>query len=64
MKIQLFCRDDDKCPSATKPYMIEIDEETVMDINNIATIFCPYCNRAMKVREHAEDGVLKRQATA
>ena len=48
MKIKLLCRDDENCPADIKPFMIEIDEEAVMDVNNIATVFCPYCNRTMK----------------
>ena len=48
MKIKLLCRDDDKCPADKKPFMLEIEEEAVMDLNNIATVFCPYCNRTMK----------------
>ena len=51
MKIKLFCRDDEKCPAAIKPFIIEIEEEAVMDVNNIATVFCPHCNRTMKSPE-------------
>ena len=51
MKIKLLCRDDEKCPAEIKPFMIEIDEEAVMDVNNIATVFCPHCNRKMKSPE-------------
>ena len=56
MKIKLLCRDDEKCPSETKPFMIEIDEEAVMDVNNIATVFCPHCNRKMKSPEQPHYG--------
>ena len=61
MKIKLLCRDDEECPSDIKPFMIEIDEETVMDINNIATVFCPFCNRAMNSPEHSDNGSQRRQ---
>jgi hypothetical protein len=48
MKIKLICRDDEKCPAEKTPFMMEIDEESIMDGNNIATVFCPHCNRTMK----------------
>jgi hypothetical protein len=56
MKLKLLCRDDEKCPAEIKPYMIEIDEEAVMDGNNIATVFCPHCNREMKSQERPYSG--------
>ena len=56
MKIKLICRDDDGCPADVKPFMIEIDEEAVMDVNNIATIFCPHCNRKMKSADQSNNG--------
>ena len=31
MKIKLLCHDDEKCPADIKPFMLEIDEEAVMD---------------------------------
>ena len=63
MKIKLLCRDDENCPADIKPFMIEIDEEAVMDVNNIATVFCPYCNRTMKSLEQSYNGDPHRQAT-
>ena len=48
MKIKLQCRNDEKCSADTKPFTWEIDDEAVMDYNNMATVFCPYCNRSLK----------------
>ena len=56
MKIELLCRDDEKCPAEIKPFMLEIDEEAVMDVNNIATVFCPHCKRTMKPPEQSYNG--------
>ena len=47
MKIKLQCRNDDKCSADAKPFTCEIDEEAVMDDNNMATVFCPHCNRSL-----------------
>ena len=55
MKIKLLCRDDENCTADIKPFTIEFDEEAVMDFNNIATVFCPYCNRTMKSPEQPDD---------
>ena len=48
MKIKLHCRDDENCPSDVKPFTMEIDDEAVMDVNNIAAVFCPHCKRTLK----------------
>jgi hypothetical protein len=48
MKIKFHCRNDEKCSSDAKPFTWEIDGEAVMDHNNMATVFCPHCNRALK----------------
>ena len=53
MKIKRLCRDDESCAADIKPFIIEIDVEAVMDVNNIATVFCPYCNRTMKSPEQS-----------
>ena len=63
MKIKLICRDDENCTADIKPFMIEIDEEAVMDVNNIATVFCPYCNRTMKSLEKSYNDDPHRKAT-
>ena len=63
MKIKLLCLDDENCPADIKPFMIEIDEEAVMDVNNIATVFCPYCNRTMKSPEQSYNGDPHRKET-
>lgn len=51
MKIKLHCRDDENCPSDIKPFVMEIDDEAVMDVNNIATVFCPHCNRTLESKD-------------
>jgi hypothetical protein len=56
MKIKLICRDDENCPAEITPFMMEIDEEAVMDGNNIATVFCPHCKRTMKSPEQPHNG--------
>jgi hypothetical protein len=48
MKIKLKCRNDEKCSAEAKPFTWEIDDEAVMDVNNMATVFCPHCNRSLK----------------
>ena len=63
MKIKLLCRDEEKCPADIQPFMLEIDEEAVMDVNNLATVFCPYCYRTMKSPEQSCNGDPHRQAT-
>ena len=36
---------------------MEIDDEAVMDVNNIATVFCPHCNRTLLSRDaHINNG--------
>jgi hypothetical protein len=55
MKIKLLCRDDNNCPADIKPFTIEINEETVMDVNNFATVFCPHCNRTLKSPEQSRN---------
>ena len=47
MKIKLQCRNDEKCSADAKPFTFEIDDEAVMDHNNMATVFCPHCNRTL-----------------
>ena len=47
MKIKLQCRNDEKCSADAKPFVWEIDDEAVMDKNNMATVFCPHCNRSL-----------------
>ena len=53
MKIKRLCRDDENCTADIKPFTIEIDVEAVMDVNNIAAVFCPYCKRTMKSPEES-----------
>ena len=48
MKIKLQCRNDEKCSADAKPFTWEIEDEAVMDVNNMATVFCPHCNRSLK----------------
>jgi hypothetical protein len=48
MNIKFHCRNDEHCSAETKPFTIEISAEAVMDENNMASVFCPHCNRTLK----------------
>jgi len=47
MKLKLIFRDDENCKADTKPFLMEINDEAVMDENNMATVFCPHCSRPL-----------------
>lgn len=51
MKLQLYCDNNDCLKEESKRYMYEILIEAVMDVDNIAHIFCPRCKRVLKRAE-------------
>ncbi len=39
-----YCCSRDECHTADgKPYLLEIQQETLMDEKNVAEMFCPIC---------------------
>ena len=45
---RFYCHNE-ACSSLNKgPFFIDLPSEAIMDKNNLATIFCPKCGRAMK----------------
>lgn len=54
--MEFFCTDE-MCPfEGGGPFTIEIPQEACVDVHNIASIFCPYCNNMLspKVEEGPE----------
>ena len=48
MTTKFYCSND-ICTGADKgPFVLELAQESVMDGNNLATIFCPNCSKEMK----------------
>jgi hypothetical protein len=48
MSTKFYCNNE-KCTHADKgPFVLELAQESVMDGNNLATIFCPRCSKPMK----------------
>lgn len=48
MSTKFYCNSE-ICTHADKgPFVLELPQESVMDGNNLATIFCPQCNKPMK----------------
>ena len=48
MNFQLIC-DNSKCPyKGNEPYHIDFAEEAVLDMRNVAAIFCPHCDHEMR----------------
>ncbi len=48
MSTKFYCNSE-ICGRAEKgPFVLELAQESVMDGNNLATIFCPWCSKPMK----------------
>ncbi len=48
MSTKFYCNSE-ICTHADKgPFVLELPQESVMDGNNLATIFCPRCSKPMK----------------
>lgn len=48
MSTKFYCNSE-ICTHADKgPFVLELSQESVMDGNNLATIFCPRCSKPMK----------------
>ena len=47
MDIKLSCKNKNCNFSGTEDYVVCLPSEAVMDENNIATVFCPHCNREL-----------------
>ena len=48
MSTKFYCNSEN-CAHADKgPFVLEMAQEAVMDGNNMATIFCPRCDKPMK----------------
>ena len=48
MSTKFYCNSEN-CTHADKgPFVLELAQDSVMDGNNLATIFCPRCSRPMK----------------
>jgi uncharacterized C2H2 Zn-finger protein len=49
---RFFCDNHGCNRNGKEPFCIDLPEEAVMDKNNLATIFCPRCGKAMKPFTH------------
>ncbi len=45
---RFFCNSNACNQSGNGPFILELAQEAVMDGNNLATIFCPRCDKEMK----------------
>lgn len=51
---RFYCHNE-ACGSLDKgPFFIDLYSEAIMDNNNLATIFCPKCGKAMKTLEKTQ----------
>ena len=42
-----FCCPDTRCPGGGSPAQIQIPNEALMDEQNLATLFCPRCQKPL-----------------
>ena len=55
MKIKLIC-DNKECRSKNSaPYVYQIEAEAVMDVKNMATVFCPRCHHTLHPQFRREE---------
>jgi endogenous inhibitor of DNA gyrase (YacG/DUF329 family) len=48
MSTKFYCNSEICGHSDKGPFVLELAQESVMDGNNLATIFCPRCSKPMK----------------
>ena len=48
MEFSYTCRNQNCCFPGKNNFKMTIDQETVMDERNIATVFCPFCKNEME----------------
>ena len=47
MEFHYTCRNSNCCYPGKDEFKMTIDEQAVMDDNNMATVFCPFCKKEM-----------------
>ena len=52
----MYCANKRCSYSGSEPYHIRIPIEAIMDENNVATSYCPYCHDQMVSETNAEIG--------
>lgn len=46
--MEYFCPKENCDYKGSRPYILILPEEACVDVNNIASIFCPYCQSVLQ----------------
>jgi uncharacterized paraquat-inducible protein A len=53
MKMEFTCTND-ACRKDSGPYVYEMNCEAVMDVKNMAAVFCPRCHTPLTLRNESD----------
>ena len=53
MKLEFTCNND-ACRQDAAPVVYEMDCEAVMDVRNVASVFCPRCQTPMVLKNESD----------
>ena len=55
MNLKMYCPNEKCGYDGEKPYQLDLRAESYMDVNNIATIYCPHCKEPLECLKKKEE---------